>query len=105
MGARTSQPTASLTTAYLQTEVKNQSIISIVGFRNFFCCLVWAVDLGVRITDEGRSLYIGSFCPAMTPLSRYLEELLLYRKNHQKLNDERPTVKKTQLLSGTTEEK
>ena len=49
-------------------------IISIVGFRNFFCCLVWAVDLGVQITDEGRSLYIGSFCPAMTSLSSYLEK-------------------------------
>ena len=36
-----------------------------------FCCLVWAVDLGVQITDEQRSLYIGSFCPAMTSLSRY----------------------------------
>jgi hypothetical protein len=36
--------------------------------------LAWAVDLGVQITDVGRSLYIGSFCPAMTPLSRYLEE-------------------------------
>ena len=35
---------------------------------------VWAVDIGVQITDEGRSLYIGSFCPAMTSLSRYLEE-------------------------------
>ena len=29
---------------------------------------------GVQITDEGRSLYIGSFCPAMTSLGRYLEE-------------------------------
>ena len=26
-----------------------------------------AVDLGVQITDVGRSLYIGSFCPAMIP--------------------------------------
>ena len=49
-------------------------IISIVRFRNLFCCLVWAVDLGVQIIDEGRSFYIGSFCPAMTSLSRYLEE-------------------------------
>jgi hypothetical protein len=40
----------------------------------FCCCLAWAVDLGVQVTDEGRSLYIGSFCPAMTSLSRYLEE-------------------------------
>ena len=38
-----------------------------------FCCLVWAVVLGVQITDESRSLYIGSFCPVMTSLSRYLE--------------------------------
>ena len=35
-------------------------IIVIVGFQNFVCCLVWAVYLGVQITDEGRSLYIGS---------------------------------------------
>ena len=49
-------------------------IISIFGFRNFFCCLVWAIDLGVQINDEGRSFYIGSFCPAMTSLSRYFEE-------------------------------
>ena len=48
-------------------------IISIVGFRNFICCLVCAVDLGVQITDEGRSLYIGSFCPAMTSLSSLLQ--------------------------------
>ena len=33
-----------------------------------------AVDLGVQITDEGRSLYTGSFCPMMTSLSRCLEE-------------------------------
>ena len=33
-----------------------------------------AVDLGVQITDEGRSSTIESFCPAMTLLSRYLEE-------------------------------
>ena len=47
-------------------------IISIVGFRNFFCCLVWAVDLGVQIFDEWRSLYIGSFCPAMISLRRLI---------------------------------
>ena len=28
----------------------------------------------VQITDVGRSLYIGSFCPAMISLSRCLEE-------------------------------
>jgi hypothetical protein len=33
--------------------------------------LVWAVDIGVQISDEGISLYIGSFCPAMKSLSRY----------------------------------
>jgi hypothetical protein len=27
--------------------------------------LLLAVYFGVEITDEGRSLYIGSFCPAM----------------------------------------
>ena len=48
-------------------------IISMVGFQNFFCCLAWAVDLGVQITVEGKRFYIGSFCPAMTSLSRYLE--------------------------------
>ena len=37
--------------------------------------MAWAVDLEVQITDVGRSLYIGSFCPAMTSLSRYLEEV------------------------------
>ena len=44
-------------------------IIVIVGFIFFV-----AVDLGVQITNAGRSLYIGSFCPAMPSLSRYLEE-------------------------------
>ena len=36
--------------------------------------MAWAVDLGVQITDVGKSLYIGSFCPAMTSLIRCLEE-------------------------------
>ena len=54
------------------TEFKSL-IIVIVCFHNFVCCLVWATDLGVQITDEGRSFYVGSFCPAMTLLSRYLE--------------------------------
>ena len=49
-------------------------IIVIVGFQNFVCCLAWAVGLGVQIADERRSLYIGSLCPAMKSLSRYLEE-------------------------------
>ena len=49
-------------------------IIVIVGFQNFVCCLVWAVDLGVQLTDEGRNVYIGSFCPEMTSLSRFFEE-------------------------------
>ena len=26
------------------------------------------------MTDVGKNFYIGSFCPAMTSLSRYLEE-------------------------------
>ena len=56
-----------------QLEFKSQ-IIVMVGFQNFVCYLVWAVYFGVQITDEGRSLYIGSFCPTMTSLSRYLEE-------------------------------
>ena len=33
-------------------------IIVIVGFQNFVCCLAWAVDLEVQITDERRCLYI-----------------------------------------------
>jgi len=50
-------------------------IIVIVGFQFFVCCLAWAVAyLGVQINDEGKSLYIGSFCPAMTSLSRFSEE-------------------------------
>ena len=40
----------------------------------FVYYLAWAVDIGFQITDVGRSLYIGPFCPAMTSLSRYLEE-------------------------------
>ena len=48
-------------------------IIVIVGFQNFVCCYVWAVYLGVQFTDEGRSLYIGSFYPAITSLSRFSE--------------------------------
>ena len=32
------------------------------------------LTVGVQITEEGRSLYIGSFCPAVTSLSRCLEE-------------------------------
>ena len=49
-------------------------IMVIVGFQNFVCCLACAVDLWVQITGEGRSLHIGSFCPAITSLSRFLEE-------------------------------
>ena len=52
----------------------NSLIIVIVGFQHFVCCLACAVNLGVQVNDEGRSLYIGSFCPAMTSLSRHLEE-------------------------------
>ena len=39
----------------LQLEFKSL-IIVIVGFQNFVCCLPWAVDLGVLITDEGKIL-------------------------------------------------
>jgi hypothetical protein len=46
------------------TEFKSL-IIVIVGFQNFVCCLAWVVNLEVQITDEARSLNIGSFCPAM----------------------------------------
>ena len=35
--------------------------------------------LGVHITNERRSLYIGPFCPTMTSLSRYLEEAAFSR--------------------------
>jgi hypothetical protein len=45
--------------------------------------LIWAVDLGVQILDEGGSLYIGSFCPAMTSLSRYLEEAVFSIQQNQ----------------------
>ena len=56
-------------------QLEFKSLITLfVGFKNFFCCLAGAVDLGVQTTDEGRSLYNGSFCPAMKSLSRYLEE-------------------------------
>ena len=50
-------------------------IIVIVGFQNFVCCL--AVYLAVQITDEGRRLYIGSFCPTMTSLRRFRRRPLL----------------------------
>ena len=41
---------------------------------NFCLLLGLGCCLGVQITDDGGSLYIGSFCPAMTSLSSYLEE-------------------------------
>ena len=41
-------------------------------FPNFVCYS--ALYLGVKITNVGRSLYIGSFCPVMTSLSRFSEE-------------------------------
>ena len=56
-----------------QLQFKSRSIV-IVDFQNFVCSLTWAVDLGVQIADDGRSLYIVSFWPAMIALSRYLEE-------------------------------
>ena len=34
--------------------VKNHGpLFQLLGIPNFFCCLVWARDLGVQITDEG----------------------------------------------------
>ena len=36
-------------------------IISIVGFRKFFCCLVWAVDLGVKSLMRGEVCLLGHF--------------------------------------------
>ena len=72
-------------------------IIVIVGFKNCVCCLVWAVDLGVQITVVGRSLYIGSFCPAMTSLSRYLEEeafsISICYNNERPTEQKQPTVR------------
>ena len=60
--------------------------------------MVWAVDLGVQITDDGRSLYIGSFCPAMTSLStKPVENVALKTKDTHE--------RKTQLLNGRTVEK
>ena len=63
-------------TAFLlgQSEMDCYCNCRFLKFWNFVCCLVWAVDLGVQIADVGRSLYIVSFCPAMTSLNRYLEE-------------------------------
>ena len=49
-------------------------VIVIVGFQNCVCCLLWDVYLGVKLTDEGESLYNRTFCPAMTSLSRFSEE-------------------------------
>ena len=49
-------------------------IIVIVNFYNYCLLLSLGFDLGVQITDMERSLYIGSFCPAMISLSRCLEE-------------------------------
>ena len=51
-------------------------IIVNVSFYNFeFLFVAWSELLSwVQISDVGRSLYIGSFCPAMTSLSRCLEE-------------------------------
>ena len=57
--------------------------------------MIWAVDLGVKITDEERSLYIGSFCPAMTSLSP-VENVVKITKGLQDRNNI--------LLDGRTEE-
>ena len=85
-------------------------------FSKFCLFLGLAVVLRVQITDEGRSLYIGSFCPAMTSLSRYLEEvafgismsssvfIFLFVPNVT-LTTKGLQEKKTQLVSETTVEK
>ena len=36
-------------------------ILVIVGFKNFVCCLAWAVDLGVQITVWGEVYVLGHF--------------------------------------------
>ena len=61
--------------------------------------MAWAVELEVQITDVGRSLYIRSFCPAMTSLSRYLEEAAFNISISSG-----PTGQKQQLFDGKTVE-
>ena len=45
-------------------------LLQLLFFKTLF--VGWAVDLRVQIIDEGRSLYIGSFCPAMTSLTNHI---------------------------------
>ena len=56
-----------------QLEFKSLIIVIVGFFFNFeFLFVTWP---GVQITDVGRSLYIGSFCPAM----KLRRELLVFR--------------------------
>ena len=50
----------------------------------------------VQITDVGRSLYFGSFCPAMTSLSRCLEEAAFSISYEIAKNINKITTKHTQ---------
>ena len=59
---------------YLEEAAFSKSIdyiVVIIAINNLFVTFKIRSD---EVHDEGRSLYIGSFCPAMTSLSRYLEE-------------------------------
>ena len=78
-------------------------IIVFVGYQNVVCCLVWAVLSWSSNHSEGRSLYIGSFCPAMTSLSSDLNSNCQLSKPGDRrnfktcwkfINNERPTGKK-----------
>ena len=62
----------------------------------------------VQITNVGRSLYIGSFCPAMTSLSRCLEEaafsisifssVLIFLWLFSRCNEEMKTIEETMSI-------
>ena len=69
----------------------------------------------VQTTDVGRSLHIGSFCPAMTSLSRFSEEAAFnISSSSQETEETSRTVenvilttkglqeRNTQMLDGTT---
>ena len=56
---------------FLKLTLWGYGLQSPLKFRNFF--VAWS-GLWVQITDDGRSLYIESFCPAMKSLRRCLEE-------------------------------
>ena len=72
-------------------------IILIVGFRNFFCCLAWAVDLGVQSVIETSTVNCPSQETEETSIpTRLVENVVLRTKGLQERN--------TQLLHGTTVE-